>query len=158
MKPITFRTFRNLMIKSIFLTLTTVGAVQAGEHNYGPYPAVYVQECGSCHTAYPAKALSQAGWNVQLSNLSKHFGTDASVDAKSLEQIRNYLIINSNRKAKSEPQEETARITKTAWFLKEHSKKPPAGTSYSNCTDCHTQADKGDFSEGSLKRPKGMSQ
>ena len=142
------------MIKSIFLTLTTVGAVQAGDHHYGPYPEVYVQECGSCHTPYPARALSQAGWNIQLSNLSKHFGTDASIDTTSLEQIRNYLMTNSSRKTKSAPLEETARISKTSWFLKEHGSNPPAGTSFSNCTACHTQADRGDFSEGSLKRPK----
>jgi len=145
------------MVKSIFLTLTTVGAVQAGDHNYGPYPEVYVQECGSCHTPYPANALNQAGWNIQLSNLGKHFGTDASVDTKTLELIRNYLMNNSNKKTKSAPQEETARITKTAWFLKEHGNKPPVGSSFSNCSICHTQADKGDFSEASLKLPKGFS-
>jgi mono/diheme cytochrome c family protein len=149
--------FRKLMIKSIILTLATVGGVQAGDHNYGPYPEVYVQECGSCHTPYPAKGLSQAGWNIQLSNLGKHFGTDASLDAHTLEAIRSYLMTQSGRKAKVAPQEETARMTKTRWFLNEHGKNPPTGSSFSNCTVCHTQADKGDFNEKSLKLPKGFS-
>lgn len=148
--------FRNTLIKSIIFTLATVGAVQAGDHNYGPYSEVYVQECGSCHTPYPPKALSQAGWNIQLSNLKNHFGSDAALDTKALENVRSYLLANSSRKAKTAPQEETARITKTNWFMNEHGKNPPTGSSFSNCALCHTQADKGDFNDASLKLPKGF--
>lgn len=150
------RECRNAMIKSIILTLATVGGVQAGDHNYGPYPEVYVQECGSCHNPYPPRALSQAGWNIQLSKLNNHFGSDASLDTKTLENVRSYLMSNSSRKSKNAPQEETARITKTNWFMNEHGKNPPSGSSFSNCALCHTQADKGDFNDASLKLPKGF--
>lgn len=26
-----------------------IGGAGAGDHDYGPYPAYYTEECGSCH-------------------------------------------------------------------------------------------------------------
>jgi hypothetical protein len=43
-------------------------------------PASYEAECASCHMAYPPALLSQQSWKNLMSGLSKHFGTDASLD------------------------------------------------------------------------------
>lgn len=90
-----------------------------------------------------------------MRNLHQHYGSDASVDAASNRAILSYLLANASSKEKSAPADPTARMTKTRWFVKEHGSTPPKGLSFSNCAACHTQADKGDFSERTLKTPAG---
>ena len=52
------------------------------------------------------------------------------------------------------------RITQTHWFVREHDEVPAetwkllAVKSKANCGACHTRAEQGDFSEGSLRVPK----
>ena len=41
----------------------------------------YQQECAACHLAYPPGLLPAASWQRLMSNLPRHFGTDASLDA-----------------------------------------------------------------------------
>jgi hypothetical protein len=127
----------------------------AGSHQYGPYPAIYAEECGSCHVPYPPQRMTAAGWEVQMRSLKQHYGTDASVDTAANQSITAYLLANASPKDKSAPTEATARMTKTRWFTKEHGNAPPKGLSFSNCAGCHTQAEKGDYSERSLKTPAG---
>ena len=52
-------------------------------------PASYEVDCASCHMAYPPALLSEQSWKNVMSGLSKHFGTDASVDAKTQIEITN---------------------------------------------------------------------
>ena len=127
----------------------------AGDHSYGPYPAYYSEECGSCHVPYPPQRMTQAGWETQIKGLKQHFGTDASIDAPSSQKILAYLVNNAGVKEKLAPTEATARITRTHWFVKEHGTVPPKGKAFSDCTQCHTQAAQGDYSERSLKTPAG---
>lgn len=136
--------------------LSTESIAHAGDkHQYGPYPANYAEECGSCHVPYPPQRLTSAGWETQMRNLQQHYGSDASVDAATNRAILSYLVANASSKEKSAPAEPTARMTQTRWFIKEHGTKPPKGLAFSNCAGCHTQADKGDFSERTLKTPAG---
>lgn len=125
----------------------------AGDHNYGPYPAYYTEECGSCHVPYPPQRMTQAGWQIQINGLKHHYGTDASVEAPASQTILSYLVNNAGWKEKLAPGDPTARITKTRWFVKEHGANPPKGKSFSDCTQCHTKAVQGDFSEQSVKVP-----
>ena len=55
-----------------------------------PLPA-YDQECGSCHVAYPPGLLPAASWQRLMANLPRHFGTDASLDAATLQALSAYL-------------------------------------------------------------------
>lgn len=126
-----------------------------GSHQYGPYPASYAEECGSCHVPYPPQRMTAAGWETQMRTLKQHYGTDASVEAAANQAITAYLLANASPKDKSAPADPTARMTKTRWFVKEHGATPPKGLSFSNCTGCHTQAEKGDFDERTLKTPTG---
>ena len=52
-----------------------------------PMRKVYQQECAACHLAYPPGLLPAASWQRLMGNLPKHFGTDASLDAATLQTL-----------------------------------------------------------------------
>lgn len=173
---------RTLLIAAL---LTTATAAVAGEHAYGPYPAFYVEECASCHIAYPPQLLTAPGWERVLAQLDKHYGTDASIDAKRRVTIADFLRRNASTRPRHDghaPTEASARITRTPWFVREHGTTPPpapaatpraapgvaalpaartpqsaavAGGSFANCAACHTDAAKGDYAERGIKLPAG---
>lgn len=123
-----------------------------------PNPA-YKAECGSCHVAYPPKLLPAGSWQQLMQRLDRHFGSDASLDAKAQEEISRYLAANAGRR--EPPSGAEPRITETRWFRKEHDKEVPAALwrsaavkSAANCGACHTRAEDGDYSERSLRLPK----
>ncbi len=132
-----------------------IGGAGAGDHDYGPYPAYYTEECGSCHVPYPPQRMTQAGWETQINGLKHHYGTDASVDAPASRTILSYLVNNAGWKDKLAPADPTARITMTRWFVKEHGTVAPKGKKFSDCSQCHTQAATGNYSESTLKTPVG---
>ncbi|WP_119355322.1 diheme cytochrome c [Azohydromonas sediminis] len=128
-----------------------------------PLLPTYRQECGACHTAYPPGMLPAASWQRLMSNLPNHFGTDASLDAQTLAEIGAWLdkLAGTYRKTQREaaaPPED--RITRSAWFQREHREvRPatwtsPAVKSASNCAACHTRADQGDYSERHVRIPR----
>lgn len=55
----------------------------------------YTQECGACHTAYPANLLPAASWKRVMAGLGHHFGTDASLDATASAPIAVWLQANA---------------------------------------------------------------
>lgn len=122
----------------------------------------YQQECAACHIAYPAGMLPAASWKNLMGGLTKHFGTDASLDEASLREISTWLQTNAGtykRVSEVPPQD---RITKSAWFIRKHNdhevpadvwKRASVGSA-SNCAACHTQAAKGSFSEREIRIPK----
>jgi nitrate/TMAO reductase-like tetraheme cytochrome c subunit len=122
-------------------------------------PASYEAECASCHMAYPPGLLSEQSWKNVMSSLSKHFGTDASVDAKTQAEITNWLIKNAATRQKYSETAPENRITKTSWFIRKHDEVRPevwkrAGVkSPANCGACHIDAAKGVFSENNIRIP-----
>ena len=122
-------------------------------------PKSYEAECGSCHMAYPPALLSQQSWKNVMSSLSKHFGTDASVDAKTQAEITNWLIKNAATRQKYSETAPGNRITKTSWFIRKHDEIKPdvwkrAGIkSPANCAACHIDAANGIFSEKNIQIP-----
>lgn len=116
-------------------------------------------ECSSCHVAYPPSLLPADSWRSLMSGLDKHFGVDASVDAKSAAEIGAFLQKNAgrNRGASSKP---ILRITETPWFKREHDEvgaavwKNPKVKSASNCAACHSGAEQGNFSEHGVRIPR----
>jgi mono/diheme cytochrome c family protein len=117
----------------------------------------YRQECAGCHVAYPPRLLPAQSWERILSNLSHHFGTDASLDEPQVRAIGAWLVRESAG-ARAAPPED--RITRSAWFLHEHDEVPAATwkrasiRSPSNCAACHTRADQGDFNEHTVRIPR----
>jgi hypothetical protein len=122
-------------------------------------PASYEAECASCHMAYPPALLSEQSWKNVMSSLSKHFGTDASVDAKTQAELTNWLIKNAATRQKYSETAPENRITKTSWFIRKHDEVRPdvwkrAGIkSPANCSACHIDAANGIFSEKNIKIP-----
>lgn len=122
-------------------------------------PASYEAECASCHMAYPPALLSQQSWKNVMSGLSKHFGTDASLDSKTQTEMTTWLLQNATTRQKYSETAPENRITKTSWFIRKHDEvradvwnrssiKSPA-----NCGACHIDAAKGIFSENNIRIP-----
>ena len=122
-------------------------------------PASYEAECASCHMAYPPALLSEQSWKNVMSSLSKHFGTDASVDAKTQAEITSWLIKNAATRQKYSETAPENRITKTSWFIRKHDEVRPdvwkrvGVKSPANCGACHIDAAKGVFSENNIRIP-----
>lgn len=131
--------------------------------------SVYIKECGSCHFAYPAGLLPSSAWNKMLSNLSNHFGDDASVDEKTFQTLSSYLNENSAEKSmdykRSRKIVESLNgtvpdsITSVPYIKKKHKKIKESLITQKdvkglyNCTACHKSAEKGIFSEDDVKIP-----
>ena len=123
-----------------------------------PLNPAYKAECGSCHVPYPAKRLPAQSWRELMARLDRHFGSDASLDAKMHEEISRYLAANAGRR--DAPPGAEPRISETRWFHKEHDEVPAAlwksaaVKGAANCAACHTRAEDGDYSERTLRLPK----
>lgn len=120
----------------------------------------YTQECASCHIAYPPSLLPAASWQRVIESLSRHYGTDASIDAATARTLSTWLQANagSGKRAREQPPED--RITRSAWFQRKHDEVPaatwklPAVKSPANCVACHTGAEQGDFNERHIRIPR----
>lgn len=149
----------------IALSLLVVLALPAHADNYSvPKNVAFEAECTSCHIAYPPQMLHADSWRAMMNGLSKHFGTDASLDEKRRAAITDFLVANAGgrktgttRDAGGQP---LLRITETVRFDKKHREiaaatfKRASIKSPANCTACHRQAAAGDYSERSLNIPK----
>lgn len=126
----------------------------------GNMPPSFTAECASCHTAYAPGLLPAKSWQGVMNSLDKHYGTDASIDAKSVAEISAWLQKNaaSSRKFSEAPPDN--RITSSEWFTRKHReiKKEvwlrASVKSRSNCIACHQQASKGDFDDDNVKIPR----
>jgi hypothetical protein len=122
-------------------------------------PKSYEEECASCHMAYPPGLLGQKNWQSIMSGLDKHFGADASLDAKTQTEIAQWLIKNAATRAKYSAFASENRITKTTWFIRKHDEvqldvwKRAGIKSPANCSACHADAVKGDFEEDRVRIP-----
>jgi nitrate/TMAO reductase-like tetraheme cytochrome c subunit len=122
-------------------------------------PASYEAECASCHMAYPPALLSQQSWKNVMSGLSKHFGTDASLDPKTQTELTNWLVKNAATRQKYSETAPENRITKTSWFIRKHDEVKPevwkraSIKSPANCGACHIDAANGVFSEKNIQIP-----
>ncbi len=122
-------------------------------------PKSYEAECASCHMAYPPGLLSQKNWQNIMSGLDKHFGTDASLDAKTQTEITQWLMKNAATREKYAAFAPENRITKTSWFMRKHDEiraevwKRAGVKSPANCAACHTDAAKGIFNEDNIRIP-----
>lgn len=125
-------------------------------------PKAYMQECGSCHTAYPPGMLPARSWQRLMTGLEQHFGSDASLDPATVQQLSGWLQAHagSYKRVNAEPPQD--RITRSAWFVRKHDEIAPAVwhlpsvKSAANCAACHTGADRGLYSDDDLRMPAGL--
>ncbi|MFA6015310.1 MAG: diheme cytochrome c [Gallionellaceae bacterium] len=161
-----FNRYNNFLISFmaiVSLSCATFSLAHAseGESRSTPKNTKWQAECGSCHVAFPPRLLSAASWRAMMSSLNKHFGTDASLDAKSAAEIAAFLEKNAgSRKTESASGTPLLRITETRWFIHEHDEvnasvwKNPKVKSAVNCAACHTQAESGNYSEHNIRIPQ----
>jgi hypothetical protein len=122
----------------------------------------YQQECAACHMAFPPGMLPAASWHNVMGSLSKHYGTDASLDDATQRELSTWLKSNAGTYKRVSEAPPENRITKTAWFLRKHRpgevpadvwKRASVG-SPANCSACHGNAAKGNFNEHEVRIPK----
>ncbi len=126
-------------------------------------PAAYAQECASCHIAYPPGLLPARSWRRLMGGLDQHFGSNASLDTATANDITRWLQAHAGtaRRVTTEPPQD--RITRSPWFERQHRQIDPAVwtlpsvKSAAQCAACHVGADQGVFDDDRLKYPAGMS-
>jgi hypothetical protein len=146
------------MVLGTALSISALQSARADQEVFDLTNRLYRDECGSCHVAYPPPLLPKASWRAIMAGLDKHFGADATVDASAAQEIQAYLEANAGRqRILGKP---PLRITETPWFRDEHDEVPASAwkshavKSAANCGACHTQAENGDYSEGTLRVPR----
>jgi hypothetical protein len=131
-------------------------AAHAGDHRYALSPN-YLKECGSCHVAFPPALLPAQDWQTIMNSLDKHYGTDASLDAKTRDALTAELQRNASRRDKHAGRGQPPRLTRSAWFEKEHGTLPEKRTATlpaaAQCEVCHSRAAEGDYAESGIKLP-----
>lgn len=142
----------------------TLPAAHAGSRPLMPAdtPPAYVQECGSCHVAYPPALLPARSWQRLMAGLENHYGSDASLDAATQQQLSDWLraYAGTYKRVREEPPQD--RITRSAWYLRKHDEiapavwTDPAVKSAANCAACHGGAARGAFGERDLRFPAGL--
>jgi hypothetical protein len=151
--------FQTISFALVFLA-NGMPSAYAGEHVYSVNNEKWKTECSACHLAYPPQLLPVESWRAMMTQLDKHFGADASLDAKTAAEIRAFLEANAGRNKREATGKPLQRITETRWFKKEHDEVPARVWSSAavkqpgNCAACHIQAERGDFSERSLRIPR----
>lgn len=144
----------------VLASLSGANAWADGNGRNVPLLPLYQQECAACHVAFPPTLMPAASWSRVMGNLSKHYGTDASLDPATVKEISGWVNAHAGtyKRVSEEPPQD--RITRTAWFERKHREVPaatwklPAVKSPANCAACHTQANKGDFNEHAIRMPR----
>jgi hypothetical protein len=101
-------------------------------------------ECGSCHMAYPPQMLAATDWLLIMSQLDKHFGTDASLERPRLDEITNFLDRNGTGRSTTDGQG-LPRITSSDRFIDKHQSairlwRKGRVKLLSDCLACHAGA------------------
>ena len=135
---------------------------RAGSANPSP---MYLEECGSCHIAYPAVLLPAESWQKIMAGLDDHFEENAELDSQSRLEIETYLVqssqsANYRKMLRNLGDQLPMRITQLPYFIHEHDEIPARFIegndevgSLSQCNACHKYAEQGDFDEDNIVIP-----
>lgn len=130
------------------------------------------EECGACHLAYQPGLLPTRSWEKLLTEtaLSDHFGDDASLDAETLQELRDYALANAADKSyhkrsrkialATETGDAPLRITDVRYIKRKHHEIPEKMVkgnkdvkSLSHCNKCHTKAEDGNYDNDTVSIP-----
>ena len=154
------------MRRRIISTIVTLAAactltMQSAQAGKSP-GTMFAEECSACHMAYDPGFLPKRSWRAIMSNLSNHFGEDASLDDQTRNAIKRYLLSNAADANGRNPywlrripaSQTPLRITELPWFRNQHgprarawAKSHPKIGSISNCQGCHRAAARGVFDD-----------
>lgn len=138
----------------LVLLCATSFAAQAARVLPAPAEKTTAEQCGACHTPYPAQMLPARSWQKLLSDLSHHFGEDASLGDQDRASITAYLTMHAadglagGREGEQflrglSPSATPLRITDTPYWRRRHSEIPqrqfsdPKVKTATNCGACH---------------------
>ena len=144
---------------AILLIALTSSALADGHKLALPANPQWKTECGSCHMAYPPQLLTAENWRQMMKGMDRHFGANATLDAKEGFEILAFLERYAARDQKYSAN--TLRISDTAWFQRKHREVSNSAWSHAkvksraNCIACHVTAERGDWSEHSIRMPDG---
>lgn len=130
-------------------TWLVVGAAQSATTR-SPKEA-FQQECGACHWAYLPVLLPARSWRAITSDLSHHFGQNASLDSATTSEITGYLVKHAADAPGSNhtftrglrASDTPLRVTDTPMWRDIHGEVNPAVfrrsdvKSKANCMACH---------------------
>lgn len=157
-----------LVTGAIGVSLSSVSLAYADGSKIYPLSPSYIEECGSCHAAFPPALMTAESWKALLGGLNKHFGEDASLAPDKVAEIGRFLDANAARRDKYRAVDVQGkpliRVTESAWFRREHRDghdgitagvwRLPSVKTPANCPACHRSAEKGDYSEGGIRIPR----
>lgn len=147
------------LLITLLISVLASSAVADGHKMRTPANPQWQTECGSCHLAYPPRLLSAENWRQMMQGLDRHFGANATLEAKENAEILAYLERYAGQEARYGAK--SLRISDTPWFQRKHREVPSATWSHklvkspANCTACHVDGDKGDWSERGIRLPDG---
>ena len=156
--------------KSQYLKVDRKHSEQNGEDNLTIVNSTaYSESCGACHFAYQPQLLPSGSWSKILADLADHFGEAIELDPESKKIIAEYLKANaadysstklSTKIMKSIGNQTPQRITEVPYIQKKHHEisqdviKRESIGSLSNCSACHTTAERGIYDDDNVKTPK----
>ena len=136
--------------------------------DYAKENSAFYKECISCHTLFPPFLLPQKSWVSMMATLENHFGDDASLDEKTSESIKAFLVKNSAEMstkesalrilASLEKEKTYLAITETPFWKNRHKKIDKAVFAQkeigkpSNCKACHDNIENGLLNNRDIKR------
>ncbi len=124
--------------------------------------ATYKEQCGACHFPYLPELLPSGSWGKIMAGLGDHFGETIELDSESQKIIGEYLKNNacehsSAKRAvkimRSLRSRTPLRITEIPYIQEKHHELSPKVLkresigSLSNCSGCHTTAEKGIYED-----------
>lgn len=148
----------NKLIIFIFLT----NAVMANQEHVINYPKIYKEECGSCHVAFPPYLLSNQDWRRIMTQLDKHYGSDAHLIDNLADQILQWLVNHNHKSIPNAPSNKNGLplLTQSKQFNHDHHEIPywiwhdSRVKSRANCSACHGKTESGSYSEHEIILPE----
>ena len=129
----------------------------------------YSEECGACHFTYQPELLPSGSWIKILAGLEDHYGEVIELDSESKKIISDYLKTNAAEHSQAKRaikimrclgNETPMRITQIPYIQKKHREISPdilnreTIGSLSNCSACHTTAEKGIYEDDHVLIPR----
>jgi hypothetical protein len=146
---------------------------QSGHHGKEELTPVnnptYREVCGACHFAYQPELLPSASWQKILDGLEDHFGEAIGLDPDSRKIIAEYVEANAAEHSSAKRAVEIMRclgtrtplrITEIPYIQRKHHEVSPKVLkrdsigSLSNCSACHTTAEKGIYDDDYVVIPR----
>lgn len=141
-----------------------------GKHYLRPVDnPTYKEECGACHFVYQPELLPSASWEKILAGLEDHFGEVLELDPGSKKIITEYLKVNAAEHSRAKRavkimrslgSRTPLRITEIPYIQEKHHEVSPnvlkreSIGSLSNCSACHTTAEKGIYEDDHVVIPR----